>query len=466
MYVGYKITIFLSFIASLLIVGYIMLDWLLRFIVYFITILYIAWGVYHLIIFYTGIRRPYVNKSISNNNDKIVVKEYPKISLIIPVRAEPIVSRTIEAALLHNSYPLEKKEVIVVTEDEDMARIAYYYQHRYPENVKVLLRQNYFPTKPSALNDSLALCTGDVIGVIDAEDILEHDLLHKVVDALSKYDVVQVMLLTSNINDSWISKMFAVEYAGWFRIWLNGRARLRLYTPLGGTGNYLKRSVLKEVGVWDPLNLAEDAELAVRLLLAGKSIGVVDARHWEEAPVGLKAWIKQRSRWYRGWLQSLYTYMPMLFKPSIIKRIGLANVLATLCMLIAPLVVALGFVAYSFTMLWLLEYTHVLNTTITQNLFPSYAIVPLLFNLIYYVTWFMGAKLQGIRFTIKDIPYAFVYMNVMMPIAAYRALYQCIFKEVYWEKTKHEGRGARWAYDSSTGDTTANTTANTTASSN
>jgi hypothetical protein len=89
----------------------------------------------------------------------------------------------------------------------------------------------------------------------------------------------------------------------------------------------------------------------------------------------------------------------------------------------------------------------VLNTSMTDNLFPSYSILPLAFNLIYYLTWLKGARLEGIRFSIKDIPYTLIYMNIMMPLAAYRALYQCIFKDVFWEKTRHEGRGVKWVYD-------------------
>ncbi len=449
MYVKHKIVVFLSFLVSLAIIAFIIPRILLEFLAYVSILLYTAWGVYHLIILYAGMKRRSESEDGIYTKGGIMESNYPKISIIIPVRSEPIVSRTIEATLLHNDYPMDRKEIIVVTEDEDMARIALYYQHRYPENVKVLLRKSYFPTKPSALNDALVLCNGDIVGVVDAEDILEHDLLQKVVKVMytKEYDAVQAILRISNVNDSWISRLFAIEYAGWFRVWLVGRSRLRLYTPLGGTGNYLKSSVLQEVGKWDPTNLAEDAELAIRLMLGGKRIGVVDARQWEEAPVTFKAWIKQRSRWYRGWLQSLWKYVPILVRLSTIKRIGVANTISTLCMLISPIIVAFNYIAYLLTILWILEYTGILTTNITDNLFPSYSILPLAFNLIYYLTWFNGASLEGIRYSIKDILYAFIYMNIMMTLAAYRALYQCIFKDVFWEKTMHEGRGVKWVYD-------------------
>ncbi len=445
MYVRYKITIFLIFISSLFLMIYFMTNILLTFLAYAITILYILWGLYHIIILLVGSRKP------QDNTYNELILDYPKISLIIPAKGEFIISRTIESLLLHTDYPSDKKEIIIVTEDDEIARIALYYQYRYPENVKLLFRKAYFPTKPSALNDALILCTGKIIGIVDVEDILEYDLLKKVAYALEikRYDIVQTLLLIDNAQDSWISKCFGMEYAGWFRLWLNGRARLELYTPLGGTGNYIKRSALYEVGRWDSLNLAEDAELAIRLMLSGKKTCVIDARQWEEAPTTFRAWLKQRTRWYRGWLQSLWKYSLILIRISTIKRIGLINVIATFCMLIAPLVVALSFIAYSLTLLWLFEYSKIISTTLTNNLFPSYAILPLLFNFIYYSTWIYGSNLEGkslqsIRFGIKDIPFMFIYINIMMPLAAWRAIYQSIFKEVYWEKTRHYGKGVKW----------------------
>lgn len=453
MRIRYKISVFLLFITSLLLVIILAPRQSLEVIVYMLLILYTLWGIYHLILLIHGLSKafnPLVSKAAQSRRYPYPYysSPYPKISMIIPVRQEPIVSRTIETCLLNTDYPMHRKELIVVTEDENMARIALYYQQRYPENVKILMRKRYFPTKPSALNDALALCSGEIIGVVDAEDIVEVDLLKKIASAIVDhgYDTVQVILRIGNVEDGWIARLFAMEYAGWFRIWLNARSKLGVYTPLGGTGNYISREALMEVGGWDPTNLAEDAELAIRLMLASKRICLIDARQWEEAPTTFKAWLKQRSRWYRGWLQSLWKYIPIIFKISTVRRIGPVNVIATTLMLIAPLIVMFNYIAYSFTILWLLEEFDILASSITTDLFPSLVLIPLLFNMIYYYTLFKGAVKEGVRYKRLDPLLAFVYMNIMMPIAASRAIYQCIFKDVFWEKTTHEGRGVRWAY--------------------
>ena len=238
-----------------------------------------------------------------------------------------------------------------------------------------------------------------------------------------------------------------MEYAGWFRVLLNGRSKLGFYAPLGGTGNYFRRSALVHVGLYDPTNLAEDAELSIRLLIAGWNVGVLNSRHWEEAPVSFKAWLKQRTRWYRGWLQSLWKYIPIMLSLKTLKRIGIVGTFSTLMMLVAPLIVVLNWLSYGITLLWLLEAAGVVPIhLLTSVTFPFWTAVPVSFNVLYLSIWLKGAKLEGVSLCRlhKVLPQMVWYMNIMMPIAATRALYQEIFKPVMWEKTEHEGRGVTW----------------------
>jgi len=413
--------------------------------VYGLSIFYTMWGLYHLVVTIVGCRPPkeeMANQALSDN-------QLPKVSIIIPARSEPILSRTIEACLNHTDYPLEKKEIVVVVDDKDGERIGFWYQQKYPQNIKLLSRRKMYPTKPSALNDSIHLCTGEIIGIMDVEDIPDRDVFRKAAAALSVEGRIaaQAILRISNPKDSWISNIFSMEYAGWFRVLLNGRSRLGLYAPLGGTGNYFKRSALVHVGLYDATNLAEDAELSIRLLLAGWNVGTVNSRHWEEAPLSFDPWLKQRTRWYRGWLQSLWKYIPVMMNYKNLKRMGALGSFSTLMMLVAPLIVVLNWLAYGITALWLLEATKILPIQLLTSItFPFWTAVPVSFNLLYLFIWLKGAKLEGVPIHRLHIvlPQMMWYMNLMMPIAATRALYQEIFKPIMWEKTTHEGRGVMW----------------------
>ena len=409
---------------------------------YGLTILYLIWGVYHLVIMAVGLKAPF--------NPGTNPKSFPKLSLIIPARDEPILSRTIEICLNHVEYPEDNKEVVIVTEDPVGERTAIWYSQLYPGRVIPVIRREYFPTKPSALNDSILICKGDIIGIVDVEDIPEGDTFLKVASAIENHglDSIQAILRISNENDNWITKIFAMEYAGWFRIWLNGRSRLGFFTPLGGTGNYVKRSLIAEVGGWDPLNLAEDAEIAIRFHLSRRKTVLIDTRHWEEAPTSFKAWLRQRTRWFRGWIQSLIKYFKVLFRPAILRRIGLIEAFSIFLMLSAPIMVLLNWVAYGMTVYWVLEYLDIIPFTLTANLFPWWALLPLLFNIVYYYTWIQGGVLEKMgtaKALLKYLPHMIFYMNLMMPLAAIRAFYQEVFKDVFWEKTRHIGRGAKWA---------------------
>jgi cellulose synthase/poly-beta-1,6-N-acetylglucosamine synthase-like glycosyltransferase len=435
--------------AILSLISFILVAYTESFLVYTVygtSIFYIMWGGYHLVVALAGYRVP---KEVPYETLMKDPQRLPKISIIIPAMNEPILARTIEACLNHTDYPLEKKEILVVVDDIEGERIGFWYQQKYPQNIKLLSRRKKYPTKPSALNDSIHLCTGEIIGIMDVEDIPDRDVFLKAAHALSAEgsSATQAILRISNPQDSWVSNIFSMEYAGWFRVLLNGRARLGLYAPLGGTGNYFRRSALVHVGLYDSTNLAEDAELSIRLRIAGWNVGVLNSRHWEEAPVEFKPWLKQRTRWYRGWLQSLWKYIPIMLDFKSVKRMGLVGAFSTLMMLVAPLIVILNWVSYGITLLWVLEITQIIPVHLMTSIsFPFWTAVPVTFNALYLSIWLKGAKLEGIpiRHLHKLLPQMVWYMNLMMPIAATRALYQEIFKPVMWEKTTHEGRGVMW----------------------
>ena len=132
---------------------------------------------------------------------------------------------------------------------------------------------------------------------------------------------------------------------------------------------------------------------------------------------------------------------------STIRRLGITRTLSVLSMLVAPIVVVLNWLAYGMTAYWLLEYFSIIPLSLTRDLFPWWALLPLLFNGIYYYALAMGSLLEKVctaKAFLKYFPHTLVYVNFMMPLAALRAFYQELFSEVFWEKTAHLGRGVKW----------------------
>ena len=63
-------------------------------------------------------------------------------------------------------------------------------------------------------------------------------------------------------------------------------------------------AVLRELHAWDPFNVTEDADLGVRLAQRGYGVGVIDSTTYEEANCDPMNWIRQRSRWIKGYMQT------------------------------------------------------------------------------------------------------------------------------------------------------------------
>ena len=120
---------------------------------------------------------------------------------------------------------------------------------------------------------------------------------------------VQASLTIDNTDDHWLARLFTAEYAAQFDLFLPGLAALELPLPLGGSSNHFRTAALRKVGAWDAYNVTEDADLGVRLARFGYRSTIVRSTTYEEAPVRYGAWLRQRTRWFKGWLQTWLVHM-------------------------------------------------------------------------------------------------------------------------------------------------------------
>ena len=161
-------------------------------------------------------------------------------------------------------------------------------------------------TKPRALNAGLAGARGDLLVVFDAEDRPEPGQLRLAVDAFrgGRPDLacVQARLAIDNLDDGWLTRHFAIEYAALFDITLPALSAFGLPIALGGTSNHFRVAALREVGGWDAGNVTEDADLGLRLARLGFKTETIDSTTWEEAPTTLPVWMRQRTRWMKGFM--------------------------------------------------------------------------------------------------------------------------------------------------------------------
>ncbi len=168
-------------------------------------------------------------------------------------------------------------------------------------------------TKPRALNYALDFCRGRIIGVWDAEDAPDPDQLETVARcfhaAPPEVACLQGILDYYNPRANWLSRCFTVEYATWWRIIMPGIARLGFVIPLGGTTLFFRREALEKVQGWDAHNVTEDADLGFRLARFGYRTELIPTVTYEEATCRPWAWIRQRSRWLKGFMVTYFVHM-------------------------------------------------------------------------------------------------------------------------------------------------------------
>lgn len=244
---------------------------------------------------------------------KLISDEYlPVYSVLIPLRDEAHMVPQIARAMRRLDYPPEKLDIKFVVESVSPRTItAVRAVLGDPRFSLVVVPQHRPYTKPKALNFALPLARGEHVVVFDAEDVPDPGQLRAAASAfaaVSSLECLQGELVIVNASRRWISRMFAGEYAGHFGVLLPAIGRAGFPVPLGGTSNHFRTATLRAIGGWDAFNVTEDADLGIRMARMGLRVESLATRTLEEAPDTIKSWVKQRSRWIKGWIQTLLVH--------------------------------------------------------------------------------------------------------------------------------------------------------------
>lgn len=236
------------------------------------------------------------------------------VTLLVPLFDEEMVLPRLIKNLSALDYPKSALKVMFLLEESDTRTKTALKALKLSEFIDYLeIPKDWLQTKPKAMNYALPFCDGDIIGIYDAEDRPDTDQIQKVVNhfngAPENVACVQGYLDFYNSRDNWIARCFTIEYSTWFRVLLKGIQSLNIPIPLGGTTVFFRREVLKKVGGWDAHNVTEDADLGIRLARFGYKTEIVSTTTWEEANFRALPWIRQRSRWLKGYAITWCTHM-------------------------------------------------------------------------------------------------------------------------------------------------------------
>jgi cellulose synthase/poly-beta-1,6-N-acetylglucosamine synthase-like glycosyltransferase len=301
-----------------------------------ITSIFFFWTLYHVPLVVVGLKRFFNEGDNTNNNLKGSSHRWPKVSIIVPVKNEEKVVERLLKALVSLTYP--NKEVIVVEDGstDRTGEICKEFAERYPLIIRYYHR-DVSEGKPSAINFAAKRATGEIIAIYDADTIVEPDVLEKILPHFDdpKVAVVQGQVYTINPKQSPWARVSALNDFV-LHIAQLGKNRLGLFVVCQGNHMYFRRGVLEELGFWDPQALAEDVEISVRLMKRGYKVKYVTVRAGIEAPSELKGLLKQRLRWFRGYLQTLGKHRDISW-PSSVKELDALVTLLTPVFLVLSL---------------------------------------------------------------------------------------------------------------------------------
>ncbi|MGX0877287.1 cellulose synthase/poly-beta-1,6-N-acetylglucosamine synthase-like glycosyltransferase [Roseovarius sp. MBR-154] len=363
----------------------------------------------------------------------------PRVSILVPLFRETEIAHALIARLSRLTYPKCLLDVILVLEEEDHLTQETLAGIDLPPWVRPVVVPDGQPrTKPRAMNYALDFCQGEIIGIFDAEDAPDPDQITKVARRFQQVprDVacLQGILDYYNPAQNWLARCFTIEYATWFRTILPGMARLGFAIPLGGTSLYFRREVLEELGGWDAHNVTEDADLGFRLARYGYRTEMIETVTEEEANCRPWPWIKQRSRWLKGYMT---TYLVHMRAPrQLYVQLGAWKfwgfqahfVCAVSQVLLAP-------VLWTF---WLVLFglPHPLDPVLPRpllTLIGSLFLAVEVLNICIHATSVAGRKH---RHLIAWVPTMHFY-GPLGALAAYKALYELVLKPFFWDKTAH-----------------------------
>lgn len=440
LFAGVQAKIFAAFLASVAASFIYNPVYALTAIFLIVSVFYIATLFFKTMLFAIGYLKRVSNKSTHINN--INEHDLPVYTILVPLYREAEVLPKLVDAIRNIDYPKSKLDVKLIVESDDELTINAIINLKCERIFEMVKVPYSLPrTKPKACNYALQFAKGEFVTIYDAEDEPEPLQLKKALsmfyNSLQNVACVQARLNYFNRKDNLLTRLFSIEYSNLFDFLLPGLEAMEVPIPLGGTSNHFRTKTLKELYYWDPYNVTEDADLGLRIAAKGWRSVMIDSFTEEECPVNITTWIKQRSRWIKGHMQTYFVHMrhPL----QLIRKVGITGFMGIQFFLGAP---ALIFLISPF--MWGLWACFITGIIIVPDNMPD--IFTDIISISEYIL-FAGISIQAI-YAVISVKFnkwdkmalavaIFPFYWILHSIASFKAVYQLITNPHYWEKTTH-----------------------------
>ncbi len=363
----------------------------------------------------------------------------PVYTVLVPLYREAGLVERLVRDLEALDYPRTRLDVKLLCEEDDVETVEAIRALSLPPHFHLVVVPDSLPkTKPKACNYGLQLATGTYCVIYDAEDRPDPDQLKKAVVAFraTTDDVVciQAKLNHYNQGQNLLTSWFAGEYSMQFELVLPAMGDTDAPIPLGGTSNHFVTATLRDLGAWDPYNVTEDADLGVRLHREGFRTAMIDSTTLEEANSAVGNWVRQRSRWNKGYLQTWLVHMRHPLRLA--RQTGLRGFLAFNLTMGATAVLLLNPVFWTLTALYALTQWSAIEQVFPSPVYYVASLMLLVGNFAFVYLNVAGALQRGEFGLVRTALLSPLYW-ALMSYAAWKGFLQLFTNPFYWEKTEH-----------------------------
>ncbi|MCW4029994.1 MAG: glycosyltransferase [Candidatus Bathyarchaeota archaeon] len=318
----------------------------------------------------------------------------PKISIIIPAHnEEAVIVKSIKSAL-DADYP--NKEVIVV--DDGSKDRTYQLASFFAANgsIKLVHREKSSGSKAMALNYGILFASGDVLVMVDADTLIAHDALNKLVATLDEPDVSaasgNVRILGGDRGKrNLLVRLQEYEYFVAFDLGRRFSSLIGTMIIISGAFGAFQSKELKTLGRYDKDTITEDFDLTIKLRkLHKKLVYVDDAVSYTIAPDSWRAWRTQRIRWTYGEAETIWKHRNLFRRKGFERR----SVLALYDMLFNDVVLLVLRAAWFVSLLFIFSYT----------ILYVFILMFVMYFLLEFFSVILGAVISGHKSNLKYLP--------------------------------------------------------------
>lgn len=377
-------------------------------------------------------------ESENNNHPIKEEKKKPDFCILIPAKDESKVIKGPLDSIKNQTYKINMQNVYVIVEDikDPTVNICKEYKCNYIVRKHLELKR-----KGYALDEAIKQIKKeyDAYFIIDADNILDKDFFKYMSKVYQKgYDIG----VGYRDNKNWSSNVISACSGLVFTIANNINKRKNKTNEnitITGTGFYIKGNIIKEFGGYPFHEITEDYELTLYATVHKLTTCYEErAIFYDEQPTTLKASIKQRIRWIRGYFNARVNYLPQLKEKIFDNQMNYGSVYKEIMWLRPILILALAFVIFYLAIIINQIYMLIKSTHDPSSLILGLIVIGITYLVMMFFTIYqLISERKHIKVKNSLKVKIILYNPIFLLTFIYCAIAAIVKKNITWERIEH-----------------------------